>query len=109
MEIKYDSMAALTCEAVGRVSDPAPRRIQIREGVALRIPNTISILVLIFAVAAASLTACDSRPTQLRLVAPTSPLDLELTQEPITNDLKVQLAHPGDQRLAGLAIRTHPE
>ncbi len=80
MEIKYDSMAALTCEAVGSVSDPAPRRIQTREGVALRIPNTISILVLIFAVAAASLTACDSRPTQLRLVAPTSPLDLELTQ-----------------------------
>jgi TRAP-type uncharacterized transport system substrate-binding protein len=46
----------------------------------MRIPNAIPILALILAVSAASLTACDSRPTQLRLVAPASPLDFELTQ-----------------------------
>ncbi len=36
-------------------------------------------------------------------------LDLELAQQPVDDDLEVQLAHAGDDRLAGLLVRTHAE
>ena len=36
-------------------------------------------------------------------------LDVELAQHPVDDDLQVQLAHPGDQRLAGLLVEAHLE
>ena len=36
-------------------------------------------------------------------------LDLELAQQAVDDDLEVQLAHAGDDRLAGLAVGTNPE
>lgn len=46
----------------------------------LKFPNTIHTAALALVVSAAFLAACDSRQTELRLVAPSSPLDLEITQ-----------------------------
>src|SRR5262249_50894850 len=36
-------------------------------------------------------------------------VDLELAQQAVDDDLEVQLAHAGDDRLAGLLVRAHAE
>jgi len=58
------------------------------------LPNAMRTVAVVFAVSAAFLAACDSRPTELRLVAPSSPLDLEITQ-----NLKALLDRDSDFRL----------
>src|SRR4029453_14990460 len=43
------------------------------------------------------------------LPRPHTPLNIELALEPIDDDLQVELAHPGDDNLAGLLVRLHAE
>jgi len=46
----------------------------------MKTTNGMRLLAFILATSAAFLAACDSRPTELRLVAPSSSLDLQITQ-----------------------------
>jgi TRAP-type uncharacterized transport system substrate-binding protein len=64
-------------------------------------PNAMRTVAFVLAVSAAFLAACGSRTTELDLVAPSSPLDLEITQ-----NLKALLDKDSDFRL-NITARQH--
>jgi TRAP-type uncharacterized transport system substrate-binding protein len=76
------------------VVDTASQRIQARAEMMSGLPNAMRTAAFVLAVSATFLAACDSRPTELSLVAPSSPLDLEIAQ-----NLKALLDKESDFRL----------